>query len=70
MLHAVIIRTDQTGSTAFIHREDSAPLEGEAGVRYRLVSETDDHGEAVRVVDVLQRRIRAGELPRATLTPY
>lgn len=54
MRYAVIIRLDQTGSTAFIHREDSAPLEGEDGVRYRLVAETDDHGDAVRITDLMQ----------------
>lgn len=33
------------------------------------MAETDDHGEAVQVADLLQRRIRAGEPPRPTLAP-
>jgi hypothetical protein len=57
MRYAVIVRFDQTGSTAFTRREDSAPLEGEAGVRYRLVAETEDHGEAVLVADLEQQRV-------------
>lgn len=51
MLYTVVLR---------ILQDDPEPLTGGDGVRYRLVAETDDYGEAVRVADLLRRRIKSG----------
>jgi hypothetical protein len=59
MRFAVVLRIDPAGQTAFISREDSEPLESEEGVRYRLLGETDDYGEAVRLAD--QANAREGD---------
>lgn len=39
-------RLDPAGACPVILREDSKPLTGGEGVRWRLVAETDDHAEA------------------------
>ena len=61
MTYAVMLRFDPVGVCVNIVREGSEPLLGGDRVRYRLVAETDDHGEAVAVADLLRRRIDAGE---------
>jgi hypothetical protein len=60
MTYAVLLRFDSAGACVNIPREDDEPLMGD-GVRYRLVAQTDDHGEAVAVADLLHRRIAVGE---------
>jgi hypothetical protein len=57
LVYAVLLRLDATGTSPVIVREDAPPLEGEKGVRYRYVAQTDDHGEAVRVAELLSRRL-------------
>jgi hypothetical protein len=47
-----------------ILRDDSEPLSGGDGVRYRFIAETDDRGEAIRVADSLERQCAAGEIGR------
>jgi hypothetical protein len=58
MFYAVLLRLDSAGACPVIVPEDAPPLGSEKGVRYRFVAQTNDHGEAVRVVEVLQRRLR------------
>jgi hypothetical protein len=62
MIYAVVLRFDPAGTCLRILHDDSEPLTGGDGVRYRLVAETDDHGEAARVADLLRQRIEAGQL--------
>ena len=62
MTYAVILRLDPAGSTPLILRDDSKELPVADGVRYRLVAQADDYGEAVAVADLLRRRINAEEL--------
>jgi hypothetical protein len=47
-----------------ILRDESEPLPGGDGVRYRLITETEDHAEAHRVAVDLRRRIWTGEIRR------
>jgi hypothetical protein len=61
MAYAVLLRLDSAGDCPVILREDSQRLSREKGVQYRFVAQTDEHGEAVRVVELLNRRL--GELP-------
>jgi hypothetical protein len=46
-----------------ILRDDSEPLIGGTGVRYRFIGQTSDFGEAVRMAESLRRRCAAGEIP-------
>jgi hypothetical protein len=62
MPYAVLLRLDAAGACPVILRDDSEPLTGGEGVRYRFVAETDDQVEAVQVADLLQRRMTAGEV--------
>jgi hypothetical protein len=62
MTYAVLLRLDGAGACPVILREDSEPWTGGEGVRWKLIAETDDHGEAIRVAELLQRRCDAGEL--------
>ena len=61
MLYAILLRLDSAGLRPLIFREDSPPLGSEKGVRYRYVAQSDDHGEALRVVELLQRRLSDAE---------
>jgi hypothetical protein len=63
MAYAVVLRSDQTGACPVILRDDSKPLPGGDGVRYRFVLETGDEDEAVRVADRLWHQCRSAELP-------
>jgi hypothetical protein len=58
----IVLRIDSAGACPLILSDDSAPLTRMEGVRYRLVAQTDDHGDAVRVTELLQRRCQSGEL--------
>ena len=62
MTYTVVLRFDPAGACLRILHDDSEPLPGGEGVRYRLVAQTDDQDEAVAVADLLRRRINAGEL--------
>ena len=62
MTWAAILRFDPAGVCVNILRDDAEPLPRGDGVRYRLVAQTDDHGEAIRVAELLKRRCDAGEL--------
>jgi len=55
MAYVVVLCFDSAGVCPLVLRDDSEPLFGGDGVRYRLITETDDYGEAVRVADDLQR---------------
>lgn len=55
MVYAVLLRLDASGARPLVLREDSPPLGSEKGVLYRFIAQTDDHGEAVRVAQQLQR---------------
>ena len=57
MTYAVLLRLDPAGPSPLIVPEDSPPFGSENGVRYRWVAQTDDHRVAVRVVELLQRRL-------------
>jgi hypothetical protein len=63
MIWAAILRFDPAAVCVNILRDDAEPLPGGDGVRYRLVAQTDDHGEAIRVAQLLKRHRDAGELP-------
>lgn len=56
MPYAVLLRLDSAGSCPLILRDDSEPLTGGDGVRYRFIAETDGPDEAARIADQLQRR--------------
>jgi hypothetical protein len=62
MTYTVLLRLDPAGACSVIVRDDAEPLPGGDGVRYRLVAETDDQAEAVRVADLLRRPINAGDI--------
>jgi hypothetical protein len=62
MTGAAILRSDPAGVCVNILRGDAEPRPGGDGVRYRLVARTDDHGEAIRVAELLRRRCDAGQL--------
>jgi len=62
MAYAVILCFDSAGASPLILHDDDEALLGGDGVRFRLVAETDDHGEAVRVAEQLRRQIAAGEV--------
>jgi len=62
MTYAVLLCFDSAGASPLILRDDDETLLGGDGVRFRLVAETDDHGEAERVAEQLRRQIAAGEL--------
>jgi len=57
MVYAILLRMDSSGARPLILREDSPPLGKEEGVLYRYVAQTEDHGEAVRVAEVLKVRL-------------
>jgi len=57
MVYAILLRMDSSGASPMILREDSPPIGSQKGVRYRYVAQTEDHGEAVRVVEMLTRRL-------------
>ena len=59
--YAVLLCFDSAGASPLILRDDDEALLGGDGVRFRLVAETDDHGEAVRVAELLRHQI-AGDL--------
>jgi hypothetical protein len=59
MLYVVVLCFDSAGVSPLILRDDSEPLLGGDGVRYRFVAETKDYAEAVRLADQLQRDRRA-----------
>jgi hypothetical protein len=63
-IYAVVIRFDSAGASALIIRQDSEPLPGGDGVRYRLITETDDRAYALRVAYELERKCRAGDIRR------
>jgi hypothetical protein len=50
------------GGSSLIRRDDSEALIGRQGVLFRLVAETEDYAEAVRVAESLRRQIAAGEI--------
>ena len=58
--YTVLLRLDSAGACPVILSEDSEPLSGEEGVRYRFVAQTDDHGEGIRVGELLGRWCDAG----------
>lgn len=58
MRYQVVLITDAIGSTPTILHDDSPPLVGSPGVRFRLVAETDDHGEAIAVAQLLKKKCR------------
>jgi len=59
--YAVLLCFESAGASPLIVRDDDEALISGDGVRFRLVAETDDHGEAVRVAELLRRQIAAGE---------
>lgn len=63
-VYAVVLRFDAAGPSALIVRQDSEPLPGGEGVRYRLVTETDDRAHALRVAYELERKCRTGDITR------
>jgi len=63
MRYTILLRFDSTGVCPVLLQEDYEPLGGEEGVRWRLVAQTDERGEAIRIVEELRRRREAGELP-------
>jgi hypothetical protein len=58
MTYAVALRFGPAGTHVHILHDNSEPLPGGNVVRYRLEAQTDDHGEAVKVVEPLNRRLR------------
>lgn len=59
--YTVLLRLDPAGTCPVILHDDSEPLTGGEGVRWRLVAETDDHGEGIRVIEAVARPCEAGE---------
>jgi hypothetical protein len=59
-VYVVLLRLDSTGSCPVLRGGDALPVDGEIGVRYRFVAQTDDYGEAVAVVELLRRRLQEG----------
>ena len=57
MTYAVLLRIDPASTCPVIVPEDSPPLQADKAVRYRFVAQTDDHGEAVQVLELLHRRL-------------
>jgi hypothetical protein len=62
MSYAILLRLDSAGACPVLLREDAELLTSDKGVRWRFVAETDDHVEAVRLVEMLQQRCQAGEV--------
>ncbi len=58
MTYCVLVRIDSEGDSPVLLSDDSAPLVGEEGVRFRFVAETDDEMEAVRIADLVWHRCR------------
>jgi hypothetical protein len=58
MPYVVVLCFDSACVCPLILRDDSEPLLGGDGLRYRLVTETGDYAEAVRVADELGWRIK------------
>lgn len=65
MTYAVLLRFDPTGPCPLILPEDSEPLPGGDAVRYRLVLETGDEDEALRVAEQLWHQCRAAARPQS-----
>ena len=61
MTYAVVLCVESVGASPMVLPDDSEALIDGDGVRYRLVAQTDDHAEAVRVADLLRRQLNAGE---------
>lgn len=61
--YVVVLGFDSTGVRPLILRDDASVL-GTEDVRCRFVAQTDDPEQAMRVVELLQRTIRGGELRR------
>jgi len=64
MRYVVVLVFDAAGAWPLILRDDLDPPFGGDYVRYRLVKETEDYREAVRIADDLQRKCSAGETRR------
>ena len=62
MHYAVLLCCDSAGATPLILRDDSEALVGRESVHFRSFTETDDHGEAERVAELLRRQIAAREV--------
>jgi len=62
MRYTILLRFDSAGVCPVLLQEDYEPLGGEEGVRWRLVAQTDECDEAIRIVEDLRRRREAGEL--------
>jgi hypothetical protein len=61
MAYAVLLRLDSAGPCPVIVHDDDQLLCSE-GARWRFVAETDDHREAIRVAELLQRRCDSGDV--------
>ena len=53
---SVVVGTDARGSFPFLLRPDDSLPGGESGIRWRLVAETDDFEQAIRVLEITHRR--------------
>lgn len=63
MTYTVLLAIDSAGPFPIIVREGEELLGGPE-VHFRFVVSTDDYAEAIRMVELLQRRqVAAGELP-------
>ena len=61
VVYTVALRFDAAGtSLCILHDKERLPVLD--GVRYQLVARTEDPGEALAVMDLLQKQIDAGEL--------
>lgn len=59
MCYAILVRRDEAGECpVLVHQYDT--LMTSRGVLWRFIAETDDHEEAIRTVELLQRRYEKG----------
>jgi hypothetical protein len=63
MPYAVLLRLAEHGRcVAVLHPDDQDGIPAEAGARYRLVQQTEDHGEALATLALVDAAIHEGAL--------
>jgi hypothetical protein len=55
MCYAILLRQDEAGECPVLVSQYDKLLTSR-GVRWRFIAQTDDHDEAIRTVELLQRR--------------